>query len=117
MAEGECVVTAVLPPRTANEAHLVAWTAGYLAGATTVEQAAYEAGWRAALEAVAVNVAELDIIGGPKDRRFLREAAARIRARREAHEERARQLYELHGRTEYRGGPVSWDSVGTGAEQ
>jgi hypothetical protein len=104
-------MTAVLPPRPTaalpvGEDHLVAWIAGYLAACASIEQAAYEAGRRDALRAVAVNVAELDIIGGAKDRRFLREAAARIRARREAHDERARQLYELHGRTEYRGGPV-----------
>ncbi len=92
-------MTAVHPPRTTNEAHLVAWTAGCLAGATTVEQAAYEAGWRAALEAVAVNMAGLDIIGGAKDRRFLREAAARIRARHESLEQRARDQYAAEGRT------------------
>ncbi len=104
--QGGGVMTAVLPPRTTNEAHLVAWTAGYLAGATTVEQAAFEAGWRAALEAVAVNVAELDIIGGPKDRRILREAAARIRARHEAAERWAQERYVAEGRQEYHGGAV-----------
>ncbi len=104
-------MTAVHPPRPdialpVGEDHLVAWVAGYLAACETIERAAYEAGRRDALRAVAVNVAELDIVGGPKDRKFLREGAARVRARREAHEERARQLYELHGRTEHRGGPV-----------
>jgi hypothetical protein len=102
-------MTAVLPPRTASEAHLIAWTAGWLAAAATIEQAAYQAGWRAAVEAVAVNVAELDIIGGPKDRRFLREAAARIRARRDDVERWAQERYVAEGRTEYRGGPVAWD--------
>ncbi len=99
-------MTAVLPPATAAEAHLIAWTAGYLAACATIERAAYEAGRRDALRAVAVNAAELDIIGGAKDRRCLREAAARIRARRDEVERRAQERYVTEGRTEYRGGPV-----------
>lgn len=104
-------MTAVHPPPLAvSEDHLVAWIAGYLAAAATLERAAYEAGRRDALAAVAVNVAELDIIGGPADRRVRSQAAARIRARRDQYEQRARELYETQGRQEYRGGPVPvWD--------
>lgn len=107
-------MTAVHPPRATlnlpvDEDHLVAWIAGYLAASQTIEQAAYEAGRRGALHAVAVNAAELDIIGGAKDRRIQREAAARIRARRESYERRAQERYAAEGRQEYRGGAVAWE--------
>lgn len=102
-------MTAVYPPPIALPVggdHLVAWIAGYLAACASIEQAAYQAGRRDALRAVALNVAELDIIGGAKDRRFLREAAARIRARHEGYEQKAQERYVAEGRQEYRGGPV-----------
>jgi hypothetical protein len=103
-------VTAVHPPRVAvSEDHLVAWLAGYLAAAATLERDAYEAGRREALAAVAVNIAELDIVGGPTDRRFRSEAAARVRSRRHGYEERAQRMYAEQGRREYHGGPVAWD--------
>ncbi len=108
LVHGGGVMTAVLPPRTASEAHLVAWAAGYLAAAAHLDRDSFEAGYRAALEAVAVNIAELDIVGGPKDRRFLREAAARIRARHDEFERRAQERYVNEGRAEYRGGAVAW---------
>jgi hypothetical protein len=111
-------MTAVHPPRPAiDEAHLIAWTAGWLAAATTYEHAhraelaaAYEAGRRNALHAVAVNAAELDIITGPALRHVRSEAAKRVRNRRADMEAHARETYQREGRAEYRGGPVAWDN-------
>jgi flagellar biosynthesis/type III secretory pathway protein FliH len=87
------------------------WDAGYAQALRDIAggdpyQAGRAHGYTAALHDIAVRAAELDIAGLAADRRVRSQAAANIRARREQHEERARQLYELHGRQEYRGGPV-----------
>lgn len=133
-------MTAVHPPRAVvDEAHLVAWTAGYQAaneaahaeGFEAGRKTGWEAGYQSALDAlaadgqyqqgrlhgyqqalhdVAVRAAELDITGALADRKVRSEAAARIRARRQAAEDRARERYVAEGRQEYHGGPIPWDN-------
>lgn len=90
------------------------WDAGYAQAlrdiaASSPYQAGRAHGYAAAIHDVAVRAAELDIVGRAADRRVRSQAAANIRARREAYEQRARDLYEQQGRQEYRGGAVAWD--------
>ncbi len=104
-------MTTVLPPvPTVDQAHLVAWIAGYLAAAQTVEPDAYNAGYQQALLDVCTRIVEVEHLN-----RHLWDAAreaARTRAaeRRAAVETAAQDMYAKQGRAEYRGGPVDWDT-------
>ncbi len=101
-------MTTIHPPRPAvDEDHLIAWTAGYLTAATTVEAAAREAGYQQCLADIAARAIELDITS-TRWRSVRSEVAARIRRRRADMEDRAQRRYAAEGRQEYRGGPVQW---------
>ncbi len=99
-------MTAVHPPRApVDEDHLIAWTAGYLACAASIEAAAREAGYQQCLADIAARAIELDITS-PRWRSVRSEVAARIRRRRADMEASARRRYAAEGRTEYRGGAL-----------
>lgn len=107
-------MTSVLPPRTdVDEAHLIAWAAGYLAGAELPADEAYERGFRDALRAVAVNVAELNLLD-PGWRETAEVAAReRIAARAAVDTERVERRNAKLGLPagyRYRGGAVDWGS-------
>jgi len=93
------------PDTLVDENHLIAWTAGYLTAATTIEAAAHQAGYQQCLRDIAARAIELDITS-PHWKTVRSEVAARIRRRRADMEESARHRYRREGRSEYRGGPL-----------
>ncbi len=118
-------MTTIHPPRPAvDEAHLVAWTAGYLAntdtayrdGYTAGHADGYAAGYLQVLRDIAngtlaqpEEVARHLIAVGREDTLATARGLAHLRRWRNHMEQKAAERRAVDGRTEYRGGPVAWD--------